>query len=74
MVSALVVLFGALKHMVLERRWGALRHSLREAYQVGRDAAPLMPVVWEDLWAAPIADVRARHGVRVLDRRWLDQA
>jgi len=71
-VSAMVVLFGSVKHLVLERRWGALRHSLREAYEVGRDAAPLMPVIWEDRWSEPIADVRSRYGLRVLDRRWLD--
>lgn len=71
-VSALVVGFGALKHIVLERRWGALRHGLREAYEVGRDAAPLLEVVWEDQWEVPIAQVRERFGVRVLERRWLD--
>ena len=31
-VSAMVVLFGTLKHIVGERRWGTLGHSLREAY------------------------------------------
>ena len=71
-VSAMVVLFGTLKHIVGERRWGTLGHSLREAYEVGRAAAPLMPVVWEDSWAEPIDAVRARHGLRVLERRWLD--
>ncbi len=71
-VSALVVTFGSLKHIVMERRWGALRHSLREAYDVGRDAAPLLKVVWEDQWADPIDQVRARYRVKLLERRWLD--
>ncbi len=71
-VSAMVITFGTLKHIVAERRWGALRHSLREAYQVGRDAAPLIEAVWEDQWQEPIEQVRARYGVRVLERRWLD--
>lgn len=70
-VSAMVVGFGALKHLVLERRWGALRHSLLEAYRVGAAARPLLPVVWEDLWDEPLADVRARYRVRPLERRWL---
>ncbi len=70
-VSAMVVLFGSVKHIVLEQRWGALRHSLREAYEVGRDAAPLLAVRWEDRWSEPIADVRARYRVRSLARRWL---
>lgn len=71
-VSAMVVAFGSMKHLVLEKRWGALRHSLREAYEVGRDAEPLIKVIWEDLWAEPIDRVRARYDVRPLERRWLD--
>lgn len=71
-VSALVIVFGTLKHIVLERRWGALRHSMREAYRVGKDAAPLMPVIWEDLWERPLEEIRATYRVRPLERRWLD--
>ena len=71
-VSAMVVLFGTLKHIVGERRWGTRAHSRRVAYEVGRAAAPLLPVVWEDSWAEPIDAVRARHGLHVLERRWLD--
>jgi ubiquinone biosynthesis protein COQ4 len=71
-VSALIMVFGSMKHMVLERRWGALRHSMAEAYRAGRDAAPLMPVIWEDLWEHPLAEVRATYGLAPLDRRWLD--
>jgi len=70
-VSALVVLFGTLKHIVLEGRWGALRHSLAEAYQMGRAAPPLLTVVWEDQWTKPIDQVRARYELRALERRWL---
>jgi ubiquinone biosynthesis protein COQ4 len=71
-VSAMIMLFGSLKHMVLERRWGCLRHSLHEAYRAGRDAAPLMPVIWEDQWSEPLAAVRTRYRVTPLERRWLD--
>ena len=70
-VSAMVVAFGTLKHLVLERRWGALRHSLLEAYRVGAAARPLLPVIWEDQWDEPLADVRARYRLRPLERRWL---
>ncbi len=70
-VSALVVTLGSIKHIVLERRWGALRHSLREAYEVGRDAAPLLKVIWEEQWDQPLAEVRERYHVRPLERRWL---
>lgn len=67
-VSALIMVFGTMKHVVLERRWDALRHSMMEAYRSGRDAEPLMPVYWEDLWERPLEDVRAAYNVRPLDR------
>lgn len=70
-VSALIMVFGTLKHMVLERRWGALRHSALEAYRAGRDARPLLGVYWEQLWDQPLDDVRAQLGLRPLEQRWL---
>jgi ubiquinone biosynthesis protein COQ4 len=71
-VSALIMVFGTAKHLVFEGRWRALRHSMLEAYRAGRDAEPLMPAVWEDLWDAPLAAVRERYGVRPLDRSYFD--
>ncbi len=71
-VSALIMVLGSMKHLVLERRWGALRHSMLDAYRAGREAAPLMPVYWEDLWEAPLETVRAAFNVEPLERRWLD--
>ena len=62
-VSALVVVFGSLKHVVLERRWEVLRRGLLEAYEHGRDAAPLLPVFWEKQWTRPLDEVRARYGI-----------
>lgn len=67
-VSVLVMVFGSMKHLVIERRWTALGRSTREAYRAGRDAAPLLPVYWEDLWEQPLERVRATYGVRPLDR------
>ena len=67
-VSAMIVLFGSIKHLVLERRWAALRHSTLEAYRAGRAAAPLLTVIWEDLWEQPLERVRETYGVRPLDR------
>lgn len=66
-VSALVVFFGTAKHIVLEGRMRALRHGLLDAYRSGREAAPLMPVYWEDLWSEPLDAVRGRYGIRPLD-------
>ncbi|MGE3765251.1 MAG: Coq4 family protein [Kofleriaceae bacterium] len=70
-VSALIMVFGTMKHLVLERRWGALRHSMLEAYRAGRDAAPLLAVYWEDYWEEPLDTVRAAYGVAPLEQRYL---
>lgn len=70
-VSALIVIFGSLKHIVLERRWNALRHGLMEAYRSGRDAEPLLTVRWEDLWEQPIAEVHARYNIKPCTPRWV---
>lgn len=71
-VSALIMVFGTMKHLLIERRWKALRHSMLEAYRKGRDAAPLLGVYWEDLWEEPLADVRVAYGVQPLDRSRFD--
>jgi ubiquinone biosynthesis protein COQ4 len=70
-VSAMIMVLGSLKHLVLERRWATLRHSAMEAYRAGRDAAPLLSVLWEDRWAEDLDDVRADYGIRPLEQRWL---
>ena len=71
-VSALIMVFGTLKHLVLEQRWEALRRSTREAYRAGRDAEPLLGVYWEQMWDHPLADVRARYRIQPLDRSRFD--
>jgi ubiquinone biosynthesis protein COQ4 len=58
--SVFIVLFGAVKHMVLEARWRTLRVGLRAAYDAGRRAAPLWAVYWERHWDEPLAEVRRR--------------
>lgn len=62
-VSASVMFFGTIKHMVLEARWATLRHSLAEAYRCGQQAHPLLPVFWETQWTAPIDEVRRRYRI-----------
>lgn len=71
-VSAMVVILGTLKHIVLEGRRQALRHGLREAYRIGRDAEPLLPVHWERMWNQPLESVRARYNVRPCNRAFID--
>ncbi len=62
--SMLVLVFGALKHVLGERRWPLLRHTLRDAWKAGAAAAPLLPVYWERHWETPIDELRRRLGVR----------
>ena len=71
-VSAMIMFFGSLKHLVLERRWQAVRHSALEAYRAGRDAAPLLGVYWEDLWERPLSEVRHENSIKPLDRSRFD--
>jgi ubiquinone biosynthesis protein COQ4 len=71
-VSALVVLFGTLKHIVLEARWEALRRGLLEAYRAGRDARPLLPIYWERYWSEGMEGVRQRLGVRPCTPAFVD--
>jgi ubiquinone biosynthesis protein COQ4 len=65
-VSAMIVFFGGVKHMVLEGRWQTLRHGMLDAWRAGRDAKPLLPVYWERHWVEPMTEVCARLGVRPL--------
>lgn len=61
--SVAIVVLGALKHMVLERRWAVLRHSVLAAHRVGVHAAPLLTVYWEKHLARPLDEVRAEYGI-----------
>lgn len=61
--SVALMVFGSLKHMVLEARWGCLRSGLAEAYRRGRDAAPLLPVYWERHLEKPLVEVRRTLGI-----------
>ena len=65
-VSAMIVFFGGLKHMVLEARWKSLRRGVLEAWRSGRDAAPLLPVYWERHWSEPMESVRERFALSPL--------
>lgn len=66
--SALVVTFGALKHVIGEARWPILRHALRDASLAGREAAPLLSVHWERHWEEPLDQLRRRLCIRPSDR------
>lgn len=62
-ISTLIMLFGTLKHIVLEGRWDVLRHQIRETYELGRACDPLLALYWEEHWETPVEDLRARVGL-----------
>lgn len=64
--SALILSFGTLKHILLERRWRVLRRGLRDAWEAGREARPLLLVRWEDRWGEPLAAIREQYRIRSL--------
>jgi len=57
-VSIAIVALGALKHMVLERRWEVLRRDVVAAHRVGRRARPLLATYWERHLERPLATVQ----------------
>jgi ubiquinone biosynthesis protein COQ4 len=61
--SVAIVLLGAIKHMVLERRWSVLRHDVLAAHRAGVHASPLLAVYWEQHLGRPLPEVRADYGV-----------
>lgn len=58
-----LILFGSMKHMVLEARWACVLRGVREAYRRGQQAEWLLSVRWEDHYHEPLEDVRAGYGI-----------
>ena len=66
--SWIIIFFGALKHMVLERRWSVLTQETRRAYRYGQEASPILTAYWERRWELPLADVRKEFGIQPLSQ------
>ncbi len=62
--STALIALGGIKHLVLERRWWALRHGLLKSHRRGRQAAPLLAVYWERYLDEPLSDVRERLNIQ----------
>jgi len=62
-LSTLVVFFGTLKHIVMEARWDVLQRGLRDHYELGRQAQPLLGVYWERHWEQPVDAMRRQLGL-----------
>ena len=62
-LSALILFFGGLKHMVLEQRWTTLRRTMPQTYRIGKRASDLIGVHWETMWGTPLDEVRMRYRI-----------
>ena len=45
-------------------RYPGVFRKVLDGYRRGRDARSLLTVRWEELWQTPLAEVRARYGIR----------
>lgn len=62
-LSALIVVIGGLKHMLLDGRWRQVLTLAPRAWWVGRRARFLLHMPAEALWDAPLEQVRRSYGV-----------
>lgn len=59
--SLMIMVFGGMKHLLLERRWRLLSRELRRYLDAGRRAVPLLTVRWEEQWEVPLARIRESY-------------
>jgi ubiquinone biosynthesis protein COQ4 len=62
--SAFLAVFGALRRVREQRDAGVVRDVVA-LYRAGRRAARLPTFAWEDHWATPLAEVRAKLGLPI---------
>lgn len=65
-LSMLIVLFGSIKHALLDRRGSELRAGLPRAWRSGRRARFLSNTPFEELLELPLDEVRRRWGVEAV--------
>jgi ubiquinone biosynthesis protein Coq4 len=69
-LSALIVVFGGLKHMLIDGQWRALLRGLPLAWRVGRQGRFLLNMPAEDLFTVPLEELRAQWGIEALGDRY----
>ena len=69
-LSALVVLFGALKLMVSRDDWRAFWRLAPRAWHAGKRGQALHCVCFERLWDRPLDELRARYGIAPVGDRY----
>ena len=68
-LPSLLLAVGFLRVALYEVDQGrALMDGIVKGYEMGKNAKPLFGVHWDELWAVPLAEVRARLGVVAADQ------
>ena len=62
-LSAGIVIFGGLKHLLIDWKWREMLDGVPKAWRAGRQAKSLINVYFEELWEQPLDSVRAQFGV-----------
>lgn len=73
-LSALIVVFGALKHIVIDGQLRQLRAGMPRAWRVGRTSRFLQNMPLETMWEEKLEDVRAAYGIEPVGAAYPVQA
>lgn len=69
-LSAGIVLGGALKHVVLEGNWSQAVPKMKKAYVVGKSGRFLSNIYFEEMWEWPLEAVREVCGIDAVDNTY----
>ncbi len=69
-LSALIVLLGGLKHILMDGRWREVFSLAPKAWRVGRQARFLLHMPAEEMWTLSLEQVRADYGIVPVGRRY----
>lgn len=62
-LSALIVVIGGLKHMLIDGRWREILTGAPKAWRAGRTSRFLQNMPVEEMWTQPLTEVRAAYNI-----------
>ncbi len=69
-LSALVIFFGTLKLLFLDRSWNKLVRYLPRAWRSGKRGAILHTIDYAQLWERPMSEIRQHYGITAVGTRY----
>ncbi|MCA9686179.1 MAG: hypothetical protein KC457_28675, partial [Myxococcales bacterium] len=69
-LSMLVIVFGALKLLFVDRRWRRFLAYAPRAWRAGKRGRPLHCLYFETLWAWPLEQLRRHYGITAVGSRY----